>query len=736
MSRAAAWAGANGGALTYLSLNGPDLVPGTTVTLNIGGATAGSTLTASGLPSGWAINSAARTISGPVTAALDAAIVLTETLAGKANSPRQHPFKLKAKLPVTSYDPAAAEIARFSSTADPWAEQRGITKPPSALKSLYSQLAGDITMPTRAGMTPATRLVLGTLVYEATDPGATPSAEAAAKMQEHLLWAYHMARGLGGTALDNIMLRPCVMAVFPYGYYQIRDALVYPPHVHVECLGKVIRAAQPGGVVSASWDGTYHDSLRNIYRPAIIMTPTSMMGRTQLKCDPTSNATDAGSGVFAGKNWAVASVTIEAGSGFSVGDKLVAVNPDARAHTTTGLPFDGNGNQYDSVFKGFAVTVDTVDGSGKPTASTITNKGSYAFPFRLQQKAWKNMVDLGVFDGDRVKMVSPSGNVAWATVTWEPDFVGGRYRTSNNLVGDTYIDRLRIHGVGLVNDATYGPQFALAYNGLNHDFGEVQTVGGYFGFDAYFANDIRGSRLNTVLCATGISLFSVSSFECPAVVTDSCRDADLRMDRSTDIKLDITSFFATGNSGIFPNVAGSPLRIGSQSSGTSQYNDNCTIRASLKDRGPYNGAAQAAAVLQQSRNCTFDIEVSNGNRNSGAPYFMSAVGSIGTNLDASVTIRGRADKMTGALFSGAGLTAGDSAPRCNVDFWDAQAQAKIGWGGRYDIKMEGVPVDGSSGTGAGKAAKGSKVTDVTNANEYINGGTLASPTWKLLTRAA
>lgn len=601
--------------------------------------------------------------------------------------------------------------------SDDWAADRGVNKPPSAMKSLYSQMAADITLPTRAGMNPANRLVLGTLVYEATDPGATPSADAATKMQEHLLWAYHMARGLGKTDLDNIMLRPCVMAVFPYGYYQLRDSLVYPPHVHVECLGKVIRAAPAGGTVSASWDGAYQDSLRNVYRPAIIMTPTSMMGRLQLKCDPTANApADAGSGVFAGKNWAVASVVIADGGGVTAGETLTAVNPDS------------------APYAGFKVTADTVDGSGKPTAVTLTNKGCYAFPFQLQKKVWKDMVDLGVFDSAyRIKMTSPSGGIAWATVTWEADFIGNRYRTSNSVVGDTYIDRLRIHGVGLVNDATYGPQFALSYNGLNHDFGEVQIVGGYHGFDAYFANDIRGSRLNAVLCATGISLYSVGSMECPDVVIDSCRDADLRMDRSEQIKLDITSFFATGNASIFPNVTGSPLRIGQTSSG-SQYNDNCTIRVSLKDRGPYTGAAQAAAVLQQSRNCTFDIEVSNGNRNSGAAYFMSSVGSIGPNFDNSNTIRGRADKMTGALFSGAGLTAGDSAPRCNMEFWDAQAGAKIGWGGRYDIKAAGVPVDGT--TGANKAAVGSEYTDVTNANKYLNAGTLASPTWKLVTRAA
>lgn len=48
----------------------------------------------------------------------------------------------------------------------------------------------------------------------------------------------------------------------------------------------------------------------------------------------------------------------------------------------------------------------------------------------------------------------------------------------------------------------------------------------------------------------------------------------------------------------------------------------------------------------------------------------------------------------------------------------------------------GVPTNGVSGTGAGVAGPGSQYTDFTNANLYINGNTKASPTWKLVTRAA
>lgn len=41
----------------------------------------------------------------------------------------------------------------------------------------------------------------------------------------------------------------------------------------------------------------------------------------------------------------------------------------------------------------------------------------------------------------------------------------------------------------------------------------------------------------------------------------------------------------------------------------------------------------------------------------------------------------------------------------------------------------GAPVDGTSGTQKGFAAKGALLIDTTNAVLYINTGTLASPTW-------
>lgn len=125
-SRAAKWAAANGGSLNLLRLSDVELTVGVPAVYNILGATAGSTLTASGLPSGWTLNSAARTISGTPIAGLQAQFTLTETLAGKANSPKASTLALTLPTKLATYDPVAREVATFSQVADKWASARGV----------------------------------------------------------------------------------------------------------------------------------------------------------------------------------------------------------------------------------------------------------------------------------------------------------------------------------------------------------------------------------------------------------------------------------------------------------------------------------------------------------------------------------------------------------------------------------------------------------------------------------
>jgi hypothetical protein len=56
----------------------------------------------------------------------------------------------------------------------------------------------------------------------------------------------------------------------------------------------------------------------------------------------------------------------------------------------------------------------------------------------------------------------------------------------------------------------------------------------------------------------------------------------------------------------------------------------------------------------------------------------------------------------------------------------------MGNNGVFQSAGSGVPTNGTSGTGANKAGPGSLYIDYTNATIYQNTGTLASPTWTLL----
>lgn len=53
----------------------------------------------------------------------------------------------------------------------------------------------------------------------------------------------------------------------------------------------------------------------------------------------------------------------------------------------------------------------------------------------------------------------------------------------------------------------------------------------------------------------------------------------------------------------------------------------------------------------------------------------------------------------------------------------------------WELMAKGTPVDGAAGTGGGWAGIGSTYRDLTAGKLYINGGTKASPAWKIVTSA-
>lgn len=107
--------------------------------------------------------------------------------------------------------------------------------------------------------------------------------------------------------------------------------------------------------------------------------------------------------------------------------------------------------------------------------------------------------------------------------------------------------------------------------------------------------------------------------------------------------------------------------------------------------------------------------------------------------DGSVTKANAAFKaMSNNSTSGSGFSYGLDLTSAAHDGYSALAILKA------DVRMSsdvcllskaGAPTDGGSGTGAGFAGIGSIAIDRTNGKLYVNGGTKASPTWKLVTSA-
>ena len=142
---------------------------------------------------------------------------------------------------------------------------------------------------------------------------------------------------------------------------------------------------------------------------------------------------------------------------------------------------------------------------------------------------------------------------------------------------------------------------------------------------------------------------------------------------------------------------------------------------------------------------------------SGAPGTTLQTGGVvgeaaGRCLGAVVAVLGSHDDIDearpGAMFKvfndnsahqeGVGLSKADYGLDLFDDHFSKIKYTKADMRMSYEVCVlngAGAPVDGSSGTGAAFAEKGSIYSDRTNGKLYVNGGTKASPTWKLVTSA-
>lgn len=172
--------------LNALTISPSTATVGTSATIAINGATAGSVITGT-VPAGMTLNSAARTITGTPTTAGSPSIVLTETLAGATGSPRQSTVSVTiAAAPVTpvlgalTVSPSAATVGTaYSGTINGLTSGSSIALSGAGAAGL-SIAGGVITgTPTTAGAVNIVETLAGATGSPRTSSGVVTVAAAA-----------------------------------------------------------------------------------------------------------------------------------------------------------------------------------------------------------------------------------------------------------------------------------------------------------------------------------------------------------------------------------------------------------------------------------------------------------------------------------------------------------------------------------------------------------------------------
>jgi hypothetical protein len=552
-------------------------------------------------------------------------------------------------------------------------------------------------------------------------------------------------------------------AYLPRGTYLVSQPLVVPEYVNLHTDGLIVRTPYTGDQSNngtTSVPGSFYatsNPAQAQFEPTVIIAPRGHASKLNVYVG-NANIDFRGSGVVIGKTWqalAGGACTVgAAGSGYAVGDLVVLAQPQA------------------STYWPWVAQVSAVNSSGGIVSATVYQTGGYGLPPTLQAQQWTLANGFAVFDtanpgcfvqtkAYRSDFATPSAGLgATLAPAWTPDFVGGQYNIGAVIQTDTLIGHLNVTGfVPSLYSQIYGGTFAVLITGLNGIIDEIEVLGGNDGVYCHYANDWRITTMNCVGSGCGLEIYGCGSIECPNVVFDTC-GAALLINQSDRVQVRGLAFFEQSNvtaayaypaslvNAITQGYAGySALQIG-QASTPGYPNAHLDIALTLVNMGglpastiaAYPGtsiggqsprAMPYAMTLSYTLASRFDLRVTNIGEQGGATTQFPCAGFVcfGQNVDASNEVRGIIDGpgiVTGPAVS---VTSGHGFPVCGIRIFDAVAGGWVGAGGTYELTGSGVPVNGTSGTGVGKAAKGSTYRDIAGPGLYIQTGSISSPTW-------
>jgi hypothetical protein len=660
-----------------------------------------------------------------------------------------------AIVPATSANVATALSAGHLAGV-PWSDAAGSA-------AVFSH--GEVPAPpyARSNLVFGDRLKLAASYNFAETWDTQANYDAYPKLQAFLFYCQSMALAMKNTSLDGNCFRMCVTAYLPRGTYLVSQTLVVPEYVNLHTDGMIVRAPYTGDQSNngtTSVPGMFYAATAGAqaqFEPTVIITPRAHASRLNIYVG-NANINFRGSGVAIGKTWQAEvgqPCTIGApGSGYSVNDIVALAQPSA------------------STYWNWSAQVTAVNAAGGITAAVVNTTGGYGLPPALQQQQWTAANGFDVFDpanpgcflqaaAFRSDFSTPSpGTGATLAPTWTPDFGGGQYNIGAVIQTDTLIGHLNVTGfVPTLYSQTYGGTWAVMITGLNGIIDEIEVLGGNDGLYCRYADDWRITTLNCVGSGCGLELYGCGSIECPNVVFDTC-GAALLINQSDRIQVRGLAFFEQANLSAayaFPaslvnstaqGFAGySALQIG-QASTVSFPNAHLDVSLTLVNMGGLPASTIAAyandAIGSQSARpmpysmtlsytyaSRFDIRVTNIGEQGGVATLLPSSGFVcfGQMVDASNEVRGTIDGPAFVTGPAATQTSGHGWPACGLRIWDAVANGWQGAGGTYELTGSGAPASGTSGTGVGKASKGSTYRDLAGPGLYIQTGTAASPAW-------
>lgn len=446
----------------------------------------------------------------------------------------------------------------------------------------------------------------------------------------------------------------------------ISSPLVIPPHVATcNFQPKIIRYGEVGSAV-ANWTGAPNaQALANKYQPTVIMPRGSQnaMGTLSLLLQGTDGNTFRGSGLFVGRSWQIATMSVaNGGTGYQVGDTVVTAIGEQ-------IPFVGATAVVSSIGGGGAITGLTYTGTLGVKAS-----GLYPLPPYIQSQVWTtangwNGTAAGptVFDGSgNYLLTGGSGTGSSVSVTWFPDWCNGTNGcatlTPQVYTGvkspffayTTYLGNVDALQGDNVDDtsALYGNTYSIFINSSNTLYNYITALGNDYGVG--ITNfDLHGNFLNTVGGGIGVKILDASSIFPGQIVVDTPRTSTfIAVDDVQNGAFNLPSIFRN-TSATAPTGTGAAIQVGMDTnySTASHMNTGNTFTGLALNAGTTSGTPLVDCAYAQGN--IFNFDVSNRARSGGAQqYPITSIGNLQTNCDASNQFVGSIDAQSGNLFIG------------------------------------------------------------------------------------